>query len=219
MKLTAVIGLGVAAAAYGADVILAPAPPAPRAGGGSDATAELKWDSGRPKWLVAWHTGAGTWVGNDFDISTLKTYGGVKKVRFYSGPAWPNNRWDGFRLALYAFAGGQPGSLLYGPKWVRGYTPGYGWNDFSIGWVLPASTRAFVAACEQFNNYPSCDPFALDDNPTFRGHSWVYYKGEWSKMSTAANPYKNLMLRVVVDDEQNVFVGPTSFGRIKGLFY
>jgi len=213
--------LGTAGAAPAADVVLAPAPPGPQVvapADDADATAELKWDTGRPKWLVAWHTGAGTWVGNDFSVATLKTYGGIKQLRFYTGPAWPNNRWDGFRLGIYAFSGNQPGALLKGPLWVKGTSQGYAWNDFALNWVLPAGTRSFVAACEQLYNYPNCDAFTLDDNPTFRGHSWIYYDGAWSKMSTAANPYKNLMLRVIVDNEQNAPVGPSSYGRVKALF-
>jgi hypothetical protein len=39
----------------------------------ADGTLTLKWDSGNPSWLITWRSGGGTWVGNDFDISTVKT--------------------------------------------------------------------------------------------------------------------------------------------------
>ncbi len=184
-----------------------------------DGSRVLKWDSGTPKYFIAWYTGAGVWVGNDFDISTVRTYAGVKRVWLYSTPAWPNGQWDGWRLAIYKFAGGAPGSLLWGPAWGKGTSGTYGWNPFDVNWVLPGGVRAFVPAFEQYYNYPNCDPFALDDNATFQGHSWLYYEGEWAALHTSVDPYRNLMLRVVVDDEQNPGVASASLGRVKALYY
>jgi len=67
---------------------------------------------------------------------------------------------------------------------------------------------------------PHCDPFALDTNTSFRQHSWQYYEGQWSlyegSLSTA--PYRNIMLRVVVDNS-TLAVAPTSLGRVKALYY
>ena len=60
--------------AWSADVIVDGGPAAfavPEAAG-SDATYELKWDTGTRRWSVSWLTGAGYWAGNDFDVSTLK---------------------------------------------------------------------------------------------------------------------------------------------------
>jgi len=211
--------LAFAAATWAADFYLEPAPGDVGAWPETDATHQLAWDSGVPYWLVAWHTGKGSWVGNDFDVSTLKTFAGIKKIRFYTGPAWPNGRWDGMRWGIYAFNGGAPGSRLKGPTWAVGTTPTYGWNDYQVGWVLPTGVHAFVAACEQYYDYPNCDPFLLDNRALFRGHSWIYFEHTWRAMSTSGDPYRNLMLRVVVDNEQNPGVTPASFGRVKVMYY
>ncbi len=221
LKITVTLLILACSCAGAGDVVLERAPEGATPGGGGDydATAELKWDTGVPYWLVAWYTGAGVWVGNDFNVATLKTYSGVKKIRMFSGPAWPNGRWDGFNLALYAFGGGAPGSRLKGPWWAKGNSTGYAWNDFNVSWVLPTGVTAFVPACEQLYNYPNCDPFLLDNSPIFKGHSWIYYQGDWNQMNTSGNPYRNLMLRVVVDNEQNPAVAPASLGRVKALYF
>jgi hypothetical protein len=209
-----------AAAAGGAYDVVAPAGPATAARVPElDGSRVLRWDNGSPNSFIAWHTGGGAWVGNDFDISTLASYNRVKRIWLYSTPAWPNSRWDGWRLGIFAFAGGVPGSLIWGPKFDRGTTGGYGWNYGDVYWVLPGGVLSFVAAMNQYYNYPNCDPFAVDDNATFRGHSWVYYDGDWTFLSTNADPYRNLMLRVAVDDEQNPEVAPGSWGRLKALYY
>jgi hypothetical protein len=191
---------------------------------GYDATYECKWDSGGGRWWIAWYTGAGSWVGNDFDISTIKTYGGMKTLRTESQFSWPNTGWDGFRVGIYAFAGGIPGSMMW-PTGGGGYFfkpsgPAY-WQDIPIGWVLPSGVKKFVAAVEQFYNYPNCDPFMLDGNPTFVGHSWQYYEGKWEYYvgSEQTAPYRNVMVRMVIDNEQNPAVMPTSFGRVKALYH
>lgn len=200
----------------------APADPAIVAPRGCDGARELKWDSGQPSWLIAWRSGAGTWVGNDFDISTVKTYPYVRKVRLYSTPTWPNGSWDGFYLAVYSFAGGVPGSMMWPAggrgKYVRGSTPSYGWQEFNVNWALPAGVRKLVAAVEQFYDYPKCDPHIVDDNQTFRKHSWTYYQGNWHLLTNKTG-YYNLMLRVVVDDEHNPGVEPVALGRVKALYY
>jgi len=52
------------------------------------------------------------------------------------------------------------------------------------------------------------------------GHSWEYSQGSWSPFeSSSILPYRNLMLRMVVDNEQNPAVAPSSVGRVKALYY
>jgi hypothetical protein len=181
-----------AAAVEAADFVVEPAPPA--TGGidapAYDATMELKWDNGTRRWSIAWYTGRGSWVGNDFDLSTISTYRAVEKVRFYSRSNWPNNGWDGFRVGIYNFST-VPGSLLW-PTAGGGFffkpsgLQGHVWVEIGIGWTCP--TTGFLAAVEQYNNWPNCDPFALDTNLTFMRHSWTYYGGRWSPMSTSGRP-------------------------------
>lgn len=220
-----VIGLVacVAAGAWAADFVVERAqtgPSVPEAPG-YDATFELKWDSGAGRWMVHWYTGADSWVGNDFDVSTIKTYGGIKTYRTQSR-LWPNQRWDGFRIAIYAFGGGVPGSMMWPtsgtPKFVMPSGPEAGWKDFDVNWVLPG-TKRFMAAQEQFYNGPEyCDPYIIDNNLTFMGHSWQYYEGSWKPLEGFAG-YRNLMVRVIVDNEQNPAVAPSSIGRVKALYY
>ncbi len=221
-KLTTLVGLAVlaAAAAWGADCAVERVPEgAAKAGpAGYDATMELKWDNGTSRWQVCYYTGAGTWVGNQFDISTISTFRGIKTVRVYSSPAWPNGRWDGFRCGVYAFSGGIPGSLLWGPKYGVGTGSTYTWVEIGANWTLPAGQNAFVGAVEQFYNYPGNDPFCIDSNPTGMGHSWEYYGGSWAAYDNPyTRPYENLMIRVVVDD--TLAVTPASLGRVKALYY
>ncbi len=229
IKVTTFAGLGLAvlaeAAAWGADAAVEGDAFATRAvaARGVDDQLELSWDNGTPRWSIAWYTGAGSWVGNDFDLSTISAYRAVEKVRFYSRDNWPNAGWDGFRVGFYDFKGTIPGSMLW-PTSGTGYffkpsgLQSPAWVDIRIGWTCP--TTAFVAAVEQYYNYPNCDPFALDSNRSFLGHSWEYYQGRWSlyEGSSSTAPYRNIMVRAVVDNS-TLAVAPTSLGRVKALYY
>jgi len=224
-KVTTFVGLGLAmlaaAAAWGADCVVegGTGDAVTLAAYGTDDQLELSWDNGARQWSMAWYTGAGSWVGNDFDLATISTYRALEKVRFYTRDNWPNAQWDGFRVGIYTFAS-VPGSLMW-PTSGGGYffkpsgLHGHIWVEINIGWTCP--TTAFVAAVEQFYNYPYCDPFALDNNRTFRGHSWQYYEGQW-KPNMGYEGYRNLMLRVVVDNS-TLAVAPASVGRVKALYY
>jgi hypothetical protein len=191
------------------------------------ASLELKWDNGLRRWSIAWYTGGDSWVGNDFDASTLKTaYAKILKYKYYTRGAWPNIGWDGMRFAFYAFRGGVPGSML----WPTGGSPyffipnnpdiqSHIWVEFNIDWTCPSVK--FLAAQEQFYNHPTCDPFSLDNNTTFRGHSWSYYAGSWSPYERSSDPlYRNVMVRVWVEPGQEFpGVAPSSIGRVKALYY
>lgn len=200
----------------------APADAAGASPPGRDGTLELTWDSGKASWLIAWRSGAGTRVGNDFDVATLKTYPHVRTIRVYSSPAWPNGTWDGFYIGVYALAGGVPASMMWPPggrgRYVKGTTSSYGWQIFAVDWTLPSGVRKFVPAVEQYYDFPNCDPHVVDDNATFRKHSWAYYQGNWHPLTNKTG-YYNLMLRVVVDDEHNPGVAPATVGRVKALYY
>jgi hypothetical protein len=211
--------IAAAAAAWATDVVVAPAAPAVSRVSADeyDAALELKYDTGTQRYFTLWYSGAGVWAGNDFDISALSAYRAITRVRVYSRPDWPNGRWDGFRVGIYAFAGSQPGSLLWGPTYFKPTRTNAGWCNCSVNWTLPLANKAFVAAFEQYYNFPNADPFALDDNPTFEGHSWQYYGGTW-RLLTGYGGYRNLMLRVVVNN-LTVNVTPTSVGRVKALYY
>ncbi len=221
-----VIGLVacVVAGAWAADVVVDRATAGPNVPElpGYDSTVELKWDSGFGMWWLVYYTGGGTFVGNDFDLSTIKTYSGMKTFRLQLRNNWPNTQWDGGRMAIFSFSGGVPGSMMWptsgSPQFIMpsGAT---GWKDFDVNWVLPG-VKKFLAAWEQFYNYPSADPFLIDNNPTFMGHSWLYYQGQWSPFeSSNIAPYRNIMIRMIVDNEQNPGVAPSSIGRVKALYF
>ena len=186
---------------------------------GSDATLELKWDSGTVRWWLIWYTGADTWVGNDFDVSTVAAYAAVQAIKLQARYDWPNLGWDGFRLGIFAFAGGVPGSLLWGPKFVKP-TGSTGWKEFTVGWTLPTGVYQFVAAQEQYYNWPpNGDAFGIDNNPRFLGHSWQYLRGAWSPFEQSnIAPYRNLMIRVIVNNS-TLAISPVSIGRVKALYY
>jgi hypothetical protein len=201
--------------------------PAKAAGSDSlpyDTEYELKWDTGVPRWLICWYTGAGAWAVNDFDVSTLKsTHVILTRLGVYSQPAWPNSRWDGFRIALYAFRG-VPGPVIWPeggkPKFVNPTGP-KGWQWFNVNWTLPKSNYSFMAGMEQYYDYPNCDPYCVDDNPIPHGHSWVYYGGMWGYPIEPFHwPYVNNMIRVRVETGHTFpRVEPASVGRVKALYY
>lgn len=215
-----VVTASLAAAAWGADCVVertAPTPAAPDPEG-TDDTLELKWDSGVLRWSMAWYTGRDAWVGNEFDISTLSGYRAVHAIKLYTRSDWPNVGWDGFRLGVFNFAGGVPGSLLWGPKFVVP-TGSTGWKEFSVGWTLPSGTNKFLPGMEQYYNYPTCEAFSIDNNPTSLGHSWMYSSGSWAPFrQTSIAPYTCLMIRVIVNNS-TLAVTPTSIGRVKALYY
>lgn len=221
-KVKTFVALGsavLASAAWGADCVVeraasAPAAPEPAA---TDGALELKWDSGVGAWWLVWITATGIWVGNDFDISTISAYRGVTAIKLQSRYDWPNRGWDGFRIGIFNFSGGVPGSLLWGPKFVVP-TGATGWKEFSVGWTLPSGVDKFVAGQAQLYNYPNCEPFLLDNNSTFLRHSWRYLSGNWQPMSSSVDPYRNIMLRVIVDNS-TLAVTPISVGRVKALYY
>lgn len=188
---------------------------------GLDDTVELKWDNGFGLWWLVWITASGIFVANDFDVSTVKTYGGLKTFRLQLRYDWPNVGWEGGRIAVFSFAGGVPGSIMWPtsgtPKFVTP-TGSTGWKDFDVTYVLPG-TKKFMAAWEQFYNYPNCDPFLIDNSPTFTNHSWRYVGGNWQAMTSSVDPYRNLMIRMIVDNEQNKAVSPSSIGRVKALYF
>jgi hypothetical protein len=224
-KVTTIVGLAMlaAAGAWGADVVAEGSAYTARAVAARevDGQRELSWDNGTRRWNLAWYTGAGSWVGNDFDLSTISAYRAVEKVKFYSRDNWPNSQWDGFRVGIYAFTS-VPGSLIW-PTAGGGYffkpsgLQGHVWVEINIGWTCPS--MAFVAAVEQYYNYPDCDPLAMDSNPTFRGHSWQRYEGRWSpaKFPEPCDT-RNVMLRVIVDNS-TLGVTAASLGRVKALYY
>jgi hypothetical protein len=185
-----------------------------------DATRILYWDNGRGSWLLAWPTGEGAWVGNDFDVSSLKTFSRIREIRIFTVYTWPNSVWDGFRVGVFAFDGGVPGSLLWPTSGNGLFFMPYGntgWKNVTVDWVVSGGRRSFIAAMEQYYDQPNCDAYTVDNNPTFRGHSWRYYGGSWAPLEGTYG-YRNLMLRVLVDNE-TVPVAPTSLGRVKALYY
>jgi hypothetical protein len=211
--------VALAAGAWAADYEVArpTAPPPTMEDPAFDAPVELKWDNGTQGWLIAFYTGANTWFGNDFDISTLSTYRAVESMKVLSSTRWPNSRWDGFRLGIWSFSGGVPGSLIWGPKFVVGSGSGDTWTTFRVGWTVPSANNKFCAAVEQYYNYPNCDPHAVDSNSTFIRHSWLYYGGRWQPYSNSTGNY-NLMIRVIVDNS-TLPVVPASVGRVKALYH
>jgi hypothetical protein len=184
---------------------------------------ELKYDTGWPALQLAWYIGAGRWVGNDFDVSTLKTkHNVVREIKFYTSPYWPNNKFDGFRLAVFDFSSGKPGAKLWPEtegRFVKADGP-EGFKTFWVNYYIPQSR--FVAAVEQFYDYPACDPYFLDTNPTFLSRSWQKDGVEnWKRLvGHSSYPYRNLMLRVIFRvGYAEADVAPTSLGRVKALYF
>jgi len=182
-----------------------------------DAGLELKYDTGTRSYLSISFYGADHWYGNGFDISQFSEYRGVMNIKVFSDPGWPQPGWNGFNVAIFDFVGSVPASILWGPKFVKPRRTTPGWCKFTVNWTLPAGNDRFVAAMEQYYDYPECDCFAQDDNPTSAGHSWQYFNDAWAPYGGNYG-YKNLMVRVIVNNA-TVSVTPTSLGRVKSLYY
>jgi len=176
---------------------------------------ELKWDNGTISGGRHYVTGPDIWVGNDFDVSTLKTtYRYIRQLGVVMGPG-SNAAWDGFRLAIWAWPGGTkiwPESGV--PAFVKP-TGGTAWYWFDVNWVLPSQYTAFIAAVEQYYNPPNCDDIFVDTGPT-QNHSWMGYgTPTWYRWPEN----NNVMVRVRYDpDYGGSSVGPTSLGRVKALY-
>jgi hypothetical protein len=199
-----------AAAAGGADLRSAPGARTPYTEPGKSTEQELKWDNGTLGYVLAQFV-AGSWIGNDFDCSTLAA-DNIKLIRVRSSGEWPNGRWDGFNIGVFDFRSGVPGARIWGPKFVEGTGRGYPWCDFGVDWNLPKGVRTFVAALGQRYNYPNVDPYCLDTGPPQR-RGWAFYQGIWQPFKSESN----LMLRVVMQGD--IGVAPTSLGRVKALYY
>ncbi|UCH77860.1 MAG: hypothetical protein JSU81_09055 [Candidatus Coatesbacteria bacterium] len=219
-------------ASFAADTALyGPGPGPPEPGRcGVDDTRELRWDNGTWKYLVWWYTGKDAWVGNDFyeefQTPADSRHRRIVSLKIFSSTVAPNEQWDGFNVAFYEFAGWPeptPGVMIW-PEGEGGYffqpsgATGHVWVEVPINWVTP--TASFVAAMEQAYNPPRCDPFAVDTNRVERRHSWLFYDGQWNRFNSTADPYRNLMIRVVMEYGFSwPGVAPTSFGRVKALYY
>ena len=211
-----------AAAAWSAETIAVGPVPATGgtvtpAGGNNDSQIELYWDSGTCTGDFAWYTGTNTWGGVDFSISTIAAYTYIYSSRIYYYPYWPNGTWEGNGMAVYAFSGGTPGSVMMPSRYVRGSGTVGGWQSFDVSWGLPGGVQSFVMCFSQLYNYPGVDPvYPLDSATNYGIHCWYYYQGVWAHTSSLYAG--DLMLRATVDDTHSA-VAPASFGRVKAMYH
>jgi len=176
---------------------------------------ELKWDDGTVRWMIYYaNQGPGVWWGNDFDTATL----GTPHVRRITVAVEPTpGGWNGFRVALYAFAG-TPGSIIWPASGVPAFVLPSGserWVNVDVDWTLPAGTTSFVAAQEQYYMYPDNDSFCFDgtrDNPV---HTW--HKSPTQDWYLYDTQYGTAMIRVVVAAASSV--APASLGRVKAMYW
>lgn len=183
---------------------------------------ELSWDNGAPSYAVNAPGIGAEQFGNDFAvISTLKTnYAAVRRFRVYTADNWPNAGWEGFFLSLYDFRG-VPASQIWptagGSAFFKPTGSGWSWYEYSLDFRL--ERMRFLAAAEAAYNWPNCDPLMVDANAAPQRHSWAYYQGSWAALEGPYG-YSNLMLRVVVETAATYpAVAPSSWGRIKSLYY
>lgn len=183
---------------------------------------ELYYDTGIPYVIVTFENGADMWVGNDFNTSEYGSFPYINKIRWYCYDAWPNVGFDGSYLAIFAMVGGIPGSVIWPtdgyPIWIVPSENGF--QDFTVGWQI--TTHTFLVANNQFNDFPDCDPFLVDNNPTDKNHSWVASGSTWQRfknnsgLQETLNGYNNLMMRLIITPENSIETG--SIGKIKALY-
>jgi hypothetical protein len=185
---------------------------------------ELKYDSGIPYVIVAFNNGADMWVGNDFNTSDHSSgYPRIDSIRWYCYDAWPPPPgFDGSYLAIYNFTNGAPGSMIWptdsNPMWIVPSDNGF--QDFTVDWRT--TTHTFVAANNQYNDFPYCDPFLTDDNLVDQNHSWVASGSTWQRfkdndaLQETTGGYNNLMMRVIITPSSEI--ESDSLGGIKAMY-
>ncbi|MCP4230719.1 MAG: hypothetical protein GY771_11320 [bacterium] len=185
---------------------------------------ELKYDSGIPYVIVAFNNGVDMWVGNDFDTTEHSTgYPRIDSIRLYCYDAWPPPAgFDGSYLAIYDYTNGAPGDMIWptdsNPMWIVPSDNGF--QDFTVDWQT--TTRTFVTANNQYNDYPNCDPFLTDDNLVDQNHSWVASDSTWQRfkdndsLQDTTNGYNNLMMRVIITPSTEI--ESSSLGGIKAMY-
>lgn len=190
----------------------------------SPGQIEISYDSGIPYVIVAFQNGVDMWVGNDFDTSGYGTgYPRIDSIRWYCYDAWPPPAgFDGSYLAIYDYVSGTPADIIWpidgNPMWVVPSDNGF--RDFTVDWQT--TTHTFVAANNQYNDYPNCDPFLTDDNLTDQNHSWVASGSNWQRFKDNANlqettgGYNNLMLRMLITPSSEI--ESNSLGNIKAMY-
>ncbi|UCE27461.1 MAG: hypothetical protein JSW52_01535 [Candidatus Coatesbacteria bacterium] len=198
-------------------------------GGGNPpvyVTQELGWDSGIKSYSICWYDPTNRWLAVDFDASDVTTTPVITKARFFTRDDWPNEGYDGFKVAIYSWSNDEPGTIIWpedddeGQLFVPGGLPhGDVWADMQINWTY--SDPRFVVAVNQYYDEPDCDPLALDDNDVPSEHSWMFVNNDWDLFdpSSLNIDYANLMIRAVVQDmgTEHTFT-PASFGQIKALY-
>lgn len=195
-------------------------------------TDELSWDSGRRSYSLCWYEGRENWLAVDFDASEISPTPYITKIRFFTRDDWPNEGYDGFKVAIFPFEDDEPGSIK-NPIWPENGEPqlfeptglphGDVWADIQVGWTSPSSL--FVIGVNQYYDEPDCDPLALDDNITPSGHNWMYVNNAWAPFdpSSLNIEYENIMIRVEVQGSgtgstTEQAIAPASLGKIKTLF-
>lgn len=186
------------------------------------AEVELKWDNGTASYAVNVPGMSADRFGNDFAVAgTLKTtHISLRRFRVYAADDWPNAGWEGFFLSLYDFSG-VPASQIWPTTGSHAFfkPTGTGWNWYDYSLDFPLERTTFLAAAEPTYAWPNCDPLMADTNPVPRRHSWFYARGGWGPLEGSYG-YSNLMLRVVVETGVTYpALAPSSWGRIKGLYY
>jgi len=95
-----------------------------------------------------------------------------------------------------------------------------GFQDFVVDWQT--TTHTFVAANNQYTDYPECDPFLTDSNLTDQNHSWVASGSTWQRfndndsLQDTINGYNNLMMRVIITPSTEI--ESNSIGAIKAMY-
>jgi hypothetical protein len=191
-------------------------------------TDELMWDSGRRSYSLCWYEGRDNWLAVDFDASEISTTPVITKIRVYTRDDWPNEGYDGFKVAIFPFEDDEPGPVE-SPIWPENGEPhlfeptglphGDVWADIQVGWTSPS--YLFVVAINQYYDEPNCDPLALDDEVMPSEHNWMCINKSWEPFdpSSLNIEYENIMIRVEVQGSGTEHsITPASLGRIKTLY-
>jgi hypothetical protein len=121
------------------------------------------------------------------------------------------------RFAIFSYKG-VPGDIIWPvsgtPAYAVGSGAGWQWFDVPVNFELPLGMTSFLAGQEQYYNEGHADPWLCDTGPA-QGHTWVKWPPRhWEKQEDSLH---NLMLRAVVSRDSDV--SPTSFGRVKALYF
>ncbi len=173
---------------------------------------ELSHDNGNITNAWAYYTGAGSYVGDQYDTPSDWSY--LTGIKYYVWTGWPDSTFQGFTVACWKMESGTPGAVIWPTDGNPKYNPNTGGNWITqpvdpLIYLQDAAPNGFLVGISQLYNIPVCDAFSVDD--TGPGpYDWTYYSGAWGAAAYGKGSARALGYWTPVE--------PTSLGSLRALY-